>query len=164
VPAEAVTTTSAVIWILDKSKLLLLFLVCFFAGSAAGFHLDGFQSHNYEDNYYPDFDDPREALTDFVAPFLLIAVLFQRGYEKALSFSWADDKKNQYRPMRPKDERRKIRKFSLIMALATAGMIVPTPWFQIIRIWVANLFSLIGILFFAAIFIAFLYVVWKGLS
>lgn len=159
-----VTTTSAVIWTLDRSKILLLFLIGLFAGSAAGFHLDGFQSHSYGDDYYPDFEDPRETMTDFVAPFLLIAILFQRGYEKALSFSWADDKKNRFSPMRPKDERRKIRKFSLIMALATAGMIVPTPWFQIIRLWVANLFSLIGILFFAGIFVAFLYVLWKGLS
>ncbi len=160
--------TSAVIWTLDRRKILLFSVVALiFLGAASAFHTDGFSSYDSYGQYgthYPSLDDPRQALTEFVAPFLLIALIFQRGYQRALTYTYADESNNPFEGYNKKSERKKVRKFSLIMSLATAGIIVPTPWFQIIRLWVANLFSLIGILFFGAIFVAFVWVVWKGLS
>ena len=161
-------TTSAVIWTLDKEKIILLSsITLLFIGAAAAFHADGISGYDTYSNYgshYPSLDDPRQALTEFVAPFLLIALIFQRGYQRALTYTYADESNNPFDGYNKKSERKKVRKFSLIMSLATAGMIVPTPWFRIIRLWVANLFSLIGILFFGAIFVAFVWVIWKGLS
>ncbi|MFB6241962.1 MAG: hypothetical protein ABEJ36_04120 [Candidatus Nanosalina sp.] len=148
----------------SKKLFLLAFLFVAVAGIASAYHMGGYGGYGDYGETYPDLSDPREALTDFVAPFLLIAVLFQRGFEKALSFSYADDKNTVLGPTNKKRERKRIKKFSLIMALATAGMIVPTPWFQLIRLWVANLFSLIGVIFFGAIFAAFVWLLWKVFS
>ena len=155
-------TTSAVTWTLDKKKLFLGLLVTFFISSVAAstYGYGGYNSYNQLIN----LDNPYQVLTGFVAPFLLITLIFQRGYSKALSFTLADEPTNMWPSPNENEERARIKKFSMIMALATSGMIVPTPWFQIIRQWVATLFGAIGFLFFGAIFAAFVYVLWKAFT
>lgn len=156
--------TSEGIWTLaEKKKLLLGLYVTFFTSAALAVN-HGIAGHNYSGYYLFNLDDPYQVLSAFVAPFLLITLIFQRGYQKALSFTLADEPTNQWPAPNEDDERVRIKKYSMIMALATTGMIVPTPWFQLIRQWVAALFGMIGFLFFGAIFAAFIYVLWKAFS
>jgi hypothetical protein len=166
IPAEAVTATSAVISTLNKKKFFLFsMLFVFFISSAASFHLEGLQGYGGEyGQEYPDLDDPRKAMTNFVAPFLLIAIIFQRGFEKALKFSYADDNNNNWPATNASREREKIRKYSMVMALAVTGMIVPSPYFWIFQDYIAVLFGTVSYLFFLAIGAAFIWILWKAFS
>lgn len=158
--------TSAVIWTLDRKKLSLGFLIAFFVSTAVATTY-GIGHGGYHGGYEIfNLNDPYQVLSGFVAPFLLITLIFQRGYQKALSFTLADDDTavRQWPAPNEKNERARIKKYSMIMALATAGMIVPTPWFQLIRQWVAAIFGMIGFLFFTAIFVAFVWILWKAFS
>lgn len=159
--ASAVTTSEG-IWTLTKKKAsLILLLFLFISAAVATTH--GIYGQNYGQHIF-DVDDPYLILSGFVAPFLLITLIFQRGYQKALSFTLADEPTNMWPAPNENKERLRIKKYSMIMALATAGIIVPTPWFQLIRQWVAALFGLIGFIFFGAIFAAFILVLWKAFS
>lgn len=157
-------TTSAVTWTLDKKKIILGLLVAFFISSVAA-STYGYGGYNgYSPTALINLDNPYQVLTGFVAPFLLITLIFQRGYSKALTFTLADEPTNMWPSPNEDNERARIKRFSMVMALATSGMIVPTPWFQIIRQWVVALFGTIGFLFFGALFAAFVYVLWKAFS
>jgi hypothetical protein len=166
-PAEAVETTSAaVISTLNKTKIFIISLLfLFLAGSAVAFHMDGLNGYGGEyGQQYPSLDDPREALTNFVAPFLLIAIIFQRGFEKALAYTYADESSNPYGPFNQSEEKEKLRKYSMIMALAVTGMIVPSPYFWMFQDYIAVLFGTVSYLFFLAIGAAFVWVLWKAFS
>jgi len=146
---------------LESKKIgTILFLVTIFASLAAGFHFDGFTDHS-PDDYYDSLEDPRTALTNFVAPFLLIAIVLQRGFERALYYTYGDDDPNF--PGRSKETDR-VKKYSLIMSLATTGMIVPSPYFQLFQNYIALLFGTISYVFFFAIVAAFLWVLWIAFS
>lgn len=154
------TTTSAVVtWTLESRKIgTILVLLTIFASLAAGFHTDGLSAFNSPENYYDSLQDPQTALTNFVAPFLLIAIILQRGFEKALMFSYADD--DPFPTSGRSAEKKRVRKYSMIMSLATTGMIVPSPYFQLFQNYIAVLFGTISYLFFFAIVAAFLWVLW----
>lgn len=162
----AETMISAVIWTLDRKKYVFLGLsITAFAGYAVASTYGGYSNYNvYNGLSLINFDDPYQVLSGFVAPFLLITLIFERGYNHALSFTLGDEPNNRW-PAPDKDkERVRIKKYSMIMALATAGIIVPTPWFQLIRQWVAFVFGSLGFLFFTAIFVAFIYILYKAFS
>ena len=153
--------TSAVTWTLESKKIIsLLVFLSIFAGIAAGFHLDGFTDHSPGD-YYESLEDPRTALTNFVAPFLLIAIVLQRGFERALYYTYGDDDHNF--PGRSQETDR-VKKYSLIMSLASTAMIVPSPYFQLFQNYIALLFGTISYVFFFAIVAAFLWVLWIAFS
>ena len=146
-----------VTWTLDKKILIPLTLIL--VGAASGYTT--YSSTGTGLDYLQGLSEPREILTGFVAPFLLIALIFQRGYERALGFSLAEDDSN---PLTGTDQSEQVGRTALIMSLATASIIVPTPYFPLIRDWVASLFTLIGVGFFGAIFAGFFYILWKAFS
>lgn len=160
------TMISAVIWTLDRKKYVFLGLsITAFAGYAVASTYGGYSNYNvYNGLSLINFDDPYQVLSGFVAPFLLITLIFERGYNHALSFTLGDEPNNRWPAPNEDKERVRIKKYSMIMALATAGMIVPTPWFQLIRQWVAFVFGSLGFLFFTAIFVAFIYILYKAFS
>ena len=164
--SEAVETMiSAVIWTLDRKKyfFLGLSLTAFIGYTVASTH--GYSGYGaYNGFNLINFDDPYQVLSGFVAPFLLITLIFERGYNYALSFTLGDEPNNRWPAPNEDKERLRIKKYSMIMALATAGMIVPTPWFQLIRQWVAFVFGSLGFIFFTAIFVAFIYILYKAFS
>ncbi len=156
-------TSAAVTWTLESKRLLsIFFLVLIFASLGSGFHGDLF-SYSATEGFYDSLEDPRTALTNFVAPFLLIAIIFQRGFEKALSFSYADDDGLLVAGSRSAEKKR-VRKYSMLMSLAVTGMIVPSPYFQVFQDYIAVLFGTISYVFFFAIVAAFLWVLWQAFS
>lgn len=156
-------TLETVTWILESKRLVSIFLlVLLFVSLGTSFHGDLF-SYSQTDHFYDSLSDPRTALTNFVAPFLLIAIIFQRGFEKALSFSYADDDGMIVSGSRSA-ERKRVRKYSMIMSLAVTGMIVPSPYFQVFQDYIAILFGTVSYIFFFAIIAAFLWVLWNAFS
>ncbi|NMJ92634.1 hypothetical protein GLT81_00045 [Nanohaloarchaea archaeon] len=150
-------------WTLESKNILsILVVMILFAGLGSSSHGDLF-SANPTDQYYDSLNDPRTALTNFVAPFLLIAIIFQRGFEKALSFSLAEDDRNMLSNTRSA-ERKRIRKYAMLMSLTVTAMIVPSPYFQIFQSYIAILFGTISYVFFFAIITAFLWVLWSAFS
>jgi hypothetical protein len=93
----------------------------------------------------------------------LIAIIFQRGFEKALSFSLAEDDNTMLSNTRSA-ERKRIRKYAMLMSLTVTAMIVPSPYFQIFQSYIAILFGTISYVFFFAIVAAFLWVLWSAFS
>ena len=158
--------TSAVIWTLDRKKYVFLGLsISLFASYAVSATYGGYSGYGINEGLgLINFNDPYQVLSGFVAPFLLITLLFERGYNHALSFTLGDEPNNRWPAPNEDKERLRIKKYSMIMALATAGMIVPTPWFQLIRQWVAFVFGSLGFIFFTAIFVAFIYILYKAFS
>ena len=144
----------------SKKLVSLSFLIPILLGFASGSHGDVF-SYSSTDSFYDSLDNPRTALTNFVAPFLLVAIIFQRGFEKALHFSYAED--DQFNKSN-EAERKRVRKYSMIMALAVTGMIVPSPYFQILQDYIAILFGTASYIFFFAIVAGFLWVLWEAFS
>jgi hypothetical protein len=57
-------------------------------------------------------------------------------------------------------ERKRIRKYAMLMSLTVTAMIVPSPYFQIFQSYIAVLFGTITYLFFFAILVAFLWFLW----
>lgn len=107
----------------------------------------------------PEYDSSGEILTQFVAPFLLIALVLQMGLERALVFTLADDdNRNALQQMLdPDDGHSTIKRQSLILSLVITGMIVPTRFFQMINEVVAWVFGGSLYILFGAAFLVFLY-------
>ncbi|MDY6774335.1 MAG: hypothetical protein SVS85_03985, partial [Candidatus Nanohaloarchaea archaeon] len=80
----------------------------------------------------PEYDSQREMLTQFVAPFLLIALILHVGLYRALLFTLAEDPPtvNSLLVDDPYEkDRSRIRKQSLLISVVITGMLVPTPFF-----------------------------------
>jgi hypothetical protein len=157
------TISAAVTWTLENRKIFtILTLSLLFLNLASAFHGDMF-SYSSADHFYESLEDPRTALTNFVAPFLLVAIIFQRGFEKALAFSYADDDDWIVSGSRSAEKKR-VRKYSMLMSLTVTGMIVPSPYFQFLQDYVAVLFGTISYVFFFAIIAGFLWVLWSAFN
>lgn len=97
----------------------------------------------------PVYDSHQEIATKLVAPFLLVTIILQTFLQRSLSFT-----------LDSKDS--KLKKNSLLMALAITAMLVPTTFFSMINEAVALIFGSAAYLFFILIVGAFFYAVWKG--
>lgn len=106
----------------------------------------------------PNYDSHREIAFNLVAPFLLIFLVIQLGLQKALFFTFADD---QVYGQELSDERNKIKKYSVVMALVISGMIIPSPLFRWFNDWVAVIFGGATYIIVAAFFIAAVVFLWR---
>ncbi len=123
---------------------------------------DGFLASDEPGLDIPEYDSNEEILTQFVAPFLLIAILLQIALQRALMFTLADSDGLETILTGSDQEKRRIRRQSMILSLVITGMIVPTTLFQYINELMAVLFGGITYVFFIAVVIAFLMVLWSG--
>ncbi|MFB6147650.1 MAG: hypothetical protein ABEJ66_02090 [Candidatus Nanohaloarchaea archaeon] len=111
----------------------------------------------------PQYDSRKELVAEFVAPFLLIAILIQIGLNRALIFTLADDPPTVGALLGAdpyKSEREKIRKRSLILSLVITGILVPTPFFRYINDVVAWIFGGMIYLVFALVGLTVLYIIY----
>lgn len=113
----------------------------------------------------PEYGSQKEVLTRLVAPFLLVAILFQIGIQRALMFT-LDEDKNKWlgSNVEYKKEKKKLKRQSLIMSLVITGMLVPTPFFKYINGYVSLIFGSMFYILFGAVFLAFIWVLWSGFS
>lgn len=114
----------------------------------------------YEGYGVPTYDTRDEMLTKLVAPFLLIALLLQLGLQTALeSVLLKGLYDREYRK-----KKKQIRKHSTLMALAIAGMTIPSPIFKYINEYVAVLYGGITWLFLFMVVLIFGMILWGGLA
>lgn len=157
---------SEVTWTLNKKSVFFLSALLIMSSFAAadyyyernsGFSTDtGFSA--------PQYDSQEEILTQLVAPFLLIAIILQIGFDRALRFAFVGDQNNDLLGLVEDNRPSNVRKQSTLMAVAVAGMLVPTSFFQLLNSYIAILFGGITYIFFAVVVIAFLMVLWSGIS
>lgn len=145
----SMTLTWAVIWI--STKIFAAFIALIFVLPAAStYYYNGGQESITQDSFsVPVYDSHTDIATKLVAPFLLVTIILQTFLQRSLSFT-----------LDSKDS--KLKKNSLLMALAITAMLVPTRFFQLINEAVAVIFGSAAYIFFILIVGAFFYAVWKG--
>lgn len=90
----------------------------------------------------PEYESQEEVVTQLVAPFLLITILLQIAFQRALSFAFVDnDNGPTLRQLIVDEDPPSVKKESTVMALAVAGMLVPSPFFKYINDFVALVFG-----------------------
>lgn len=137
------------IWISTK-YLTILLAALLVIPAATSYYYSGGQDSITEDTFsMPVYDSHQEIATKLVAPFLLVTIILQTFLQRSLSFT-----------LDSHDSR--LKKNSLIMALAITAMLVPTQFFQMINSAVALIFGSAAYLFFVVIVGAFFYALWKG--
>lgn len=141
--------------ILNKAPILALILVMV-SGFVSGSHYyehdeSGYDAQDSISGFsIPEYESQSELLTQLVAPFLLITLILQFGFERALRFV-LDDEHNPIPGQGESEHRRQ----SMMMALAITGMLVPTPFFSLIRQSVSAIFGSLVVIFFAIVIIGF---------
>ncbi|MFB6143669.1 MAG: hypothetical protein ABEJ98_00010 [Candidatus Nanohaloarchaea archaeon] len=119
--------------------------------AATSFYYSNGESITQEKLSIPSYDSQVDIATDLVAPFLLITILLQTFMQRALSFTLDSDNS-------------KLKKNSLLMALAITAMLVPTQFFRMVNQAVAVIFGSIAYLFFILVGGAFLYALYQGVT
>jgi len=147
--------------------LVFLTLTVLLAGSTLATHDTGSGSIT-SDKYggtdgfgIPTYDTQGETLTKLVAPFLLITLLLQIGLRTALESVLL---RGIHDPRQKRKKRKQVRKHSTLMALAIAGMTIPSPLFKYINEYVAVLYGGITWLFLLGAVIFFGMILWSGMS
>jgi hypothetical protein len=147
-----------------STKLSVFILVMItFTGIAFGSHYYTHQQQGYSvtgDTGFsmPEYETQTELVTQLLAPFLLITIILQTGFERALRFAFADDDDPTLLDLTEDRRPPGIKRKSMVMALAVTGMLVPTPFFQYINKLVAWVFG--GSIYFLGI-VAGLYFAYK---
>ena len=80
----------------------------------------------------PEYDSQSELVAELVAPFIAIAVTLQFGLYKALSFT-LDANENPLTNSNSK-QKAKLRKQSMVMSIAITAMLVPSPYWEWMRL------------------------------
>lgn len=138
------------IWI--STKLLSVFIaVLFVVPAASSYYYSTQDSITQESFSIPVYESHTEIATKLVAPFLLVTIILQTFLQRSLSFTLDSSDS-------------KLKKNSLLMAVAITAMLVPTRFFQLINEAVAIIFGSAAYIFFILIVGAFFYAVWKGSS
>lgn len=153
-----------------STKLSVFILVMItFTGIAFGSHYYNHQQQGYSvtgDTGFsmPQYDNQTELLTQLLAPFLLITIILQTGFERALRFAFADDDDPTLLDLTENKRPPGIKRKSMVMALAVTGMLVPTPFFQYINDIITLVFG--GVFYLAVFSIGFgaLYVLFRIIS
>lgn len=99
----------------------------------------------------PTYDSHQEIATKLVAPFLLVTIILQTFMHRALSLTLDSHDS-------------KLKKNSLLMALAIAAMLVPTRFFTMLNDAVTVIFGSAAYIFFILIVGAFFYALLKARS
>ena len=120
--------------------------------AASSYYYSGGQDSITEDGFsVPVYDSHTDIATKLVAPFLLVTIILQTFLQRSLSFTLDSSDS-------------KLKKNSLLMALAITAMLVPTKFFQLINEAVAIIFGSAAYIFFILVVGAFFYALWKGSS
>lgn len=133
-----------------RSFLFVLLIVAFVSSTAAqGDFYYGDNAISGDTGFsIPDYDSHKEILAEFVAPFLLIAIVLQVGLERALIWTMADNDQNLINNTRKKEKERNRRR-ATVLSLVITGILVPTKFFQYINDATAAVFGgMIYLVFF----------------
>lgn len=143
-----------------EKTVLLLLILSIFTGMIAGSH---YYDHGGRNGYsvtadsgfsIPEYRSQSELATQLVAPFIFIVVLLKFSFERVLQFVLDTND----HPIH--NEEPDVSRESTIMAVAVAGMMIPTPFWDYVR-WVA---SGIGIAAAGAVLLVVLFLIFAFLK
>lgn len=80
----------------------------------------------------PQHQDQSELLTELVAPFLFISIILQLVYGKVLAYILRDEVETPYGMPYYDDNKPKVRKYSVLLAVTTSLALIPTPFWDYI--------------------------------
>lgn len=133
------------------------FLAVFLLGQVAGSHYysDGQGYSIGQDSGFsiPEYESQSELGTQLIAPFIFIVVLLKFSFERVLQFVLDTND----HPIR--DEEPDVSREATIMAIAVAGMMIPTPFWDYVR-WIG---SGIGLAASGAILLVILFLIFAFL-
>lgn len=137
-----------------KTAALVLTAVAFI-GLSAGSHYYDHGSQGYsvtQDSGFsiPEYNSQSELATELVAPFLFIVVLLKFSFERVLQFV-LDTNDHPIHDQEPDVSRE-----SSLMAVAVAGMMIPTPFWDYVR-WIASSIGVIASLSVALVILFLMY-------
>lgn len=104
-----------------------------------------------------DFDSQWEILTEFVAPFLFLYLIFQIGLERALNFTTSTD--DSY--YSDDEQKEKNKKYSMLLGLIITLILVPTQHFQELAALTSIIFGSMVYLLLVGVFVGFTVILFK---
>jgi len=158
-----------VISISIKKIASMVLLVLFVSTASAQYYNDPGTISNDEYFSFPDYDSQTELVSQLVAPFIFVAVLLNFALSRALRFILANDSDDPWNDphvawampgAQAPDEGPNVKRYSMIMSIAITASIVPTPYWNLIRTFMAS----IGIISGGAIAVIFVYGFYKVVS
>lgn len=141
--------------------LLGVVSILMFTGVSADYSYGNSNDYSLDDETgftIPSYDSQEELITNLVAPFLLISLLLQIGFNRALRFAFVDEDKSRDLLGLIEENRPSMRRESTLMSITATAMLVPTPFFQQINELVAWVFG--GSIYILAI-VAGIYFIYK---
>lgn len=137
------------------SAILLLFAAMI---SGSHYYEHGGQDYSVEpgDSQFsiPEYNSQSAILTQLIAPFLFIVVLLKFSFERVLQFVMDT---NNHPPW--EDGKPDVSRESTIMSIAVAGMMIPTPFWDYVRLTASG----IGLATAGAVLIAVLFLIFSFL-
>ncbi|MFQ3274992.1 MAG: hypothetical protein ACI9LV_000069 [Candidatus Nanohaloarchaea archaeon] len=140
---------------LTWARISVVLLFCIgMLGAASGSHYYGSHQEDVAQGYsIPEYDSQGELATELVAPFIAIAVILQFAFYKILGFTLAVN--DGPFPNRG-GERKRARKQSMLLSLVVTAMLIPSPFWGMIRnalqglalVSIAGLFLVVLFLFY----------------
>lgn len=141
---------------------VLLAVTLVLSVTAMGSHYYNHQSgYSVTDSGFsvPEYESQSEIATELVAPFLFIVVLLKFSFQKVLVFTFAEDDRIDY-PGRD-DYKSLYSREATLMAVAVAGMMIPTPFWRYVRL-VSSSLGLIATLAIALVILYLIYSFIRG--
>jgi len=148
---------------LTKRLVIGLLILSFISAVSADFYYNQDSSTISGDGSYiltDSYDSQEEFATEFVAPFLLITIILQLGFNKVLRFT-LDVNDNDNPLYQDNEAKNQARKYSIVMSLVVTGMITASPIFGLIKSYVSIVFGSIIFVFGAAVAGAIIYFFYK---
>jgi hypothetical protein len=142
----------------SKKLVALTAIILFFTGLIAGSHYYNHQGYSVtQDSGFsiPEYSSQSELATQLAAPFIFIVVLLKFSFERVLQFVL--DTNNHPPGM---DDTPDVSRESTVMAIAVAGMMIPTPFWDYVR-WMA---SGIGVATTGALLLVVLFLIFAFLN
>ena len=154
-----------VISTLMSRKIILFFLLIgMISGVSADYYYGNSGSNSITGDTgfsVPEYESQRELATKLIAPFLFVTILLQVLFERALRFAFVDEDQNRdMLSLVSNNNPPSVRKESTLMALAAAGILIPSPFWGYVRFATAS----IPTIAISVIVIGFLYWAYKFLS
>lgn len=158
-------TPEAVVISTLESKAVIavaLLLVVPLASGNEFYYGDNSGSSYTTDNGFsiPQYDSQQELISQLIAPFIFLTILLQIAYSRALRLIFVDDQVDLV-DLVGNNRPPQVRRQSIMLALATTGILVPTPFWQYVR-WAVGSIGLISITLVLAGAILLAYWFFKG--
>lgn len=111
----------------------------------------------------PEYDSHQEILLKLVVPFIFIFLIINFMLEKVLLFTYADDDSLPSYLRGEDEEKKRVKKYSTLISLTIAAMLIPTPFWDKI-IFVSASIPVLALGAIVLVLLYFLYLIVKFMS